>query len=45
MIDFNKNQVMTFKRTSTYCAIKKGRPKPKLTKENKLFLKSLGLRT
>lgn len=43
MIDFNKTSSSLKNSVSTYRTIKKRRPKVQLTKENKLFLKSLGL--
>lgn len=43
MIDFNKSTVSNSKMVSAHCAIKKRRPKGQLTKENKQFLKNIGL--
>lgn len=43
MIDFNKSLVSHKKTVSAHCAIKKRRPKDQLTKENKQFLKKIGL--
>lgn len=43
MIDFNKTSVTIKNSTSTHQAIKKRRPKVRLTKQNKQFLQSLGL--
>lgn len=43
MINFNKSSESDKKETSHHCTIKKRRPKGQLSKENKQFLKSLGL--
>jgi hypothetical protein len=43
MIDFNKSVNLCKKVTSTLCATKKRTPKGQLTKQNKQFLKIIGL--
>lgn len=43
MIDFNKSSMKTKRGITSKCTIKKIRPKIKLTKENKKFLKLIGL--
>lgn len=43
MIDFNKTVVIARKPISTISAIKKRRPKNRLTSENIYFLRSIGL--